>query len=339
MLRLGAIGVVLLLLLGAFGYAGGLFTPGQLTPQRFIDQFEAGGVHAGFRRNHAKGVCVSGYFEGNGTGGRYSSAALFGKGRVPVIGRFALAGPQPYLADAPHAVRSMALQFTLPDGERWRTGMNNIPVFPFATPEIFYANMVASNGDTAAKQAFLNAHPETVAAMAIIKAAPTSSGFNNTRFNGLNAFYFVDAQGKKTPVRWSVVPEQPFVAVDDSAPHADKNYLFDALVADIEHAPQHWRLLVTIGEPGDPVTDATKQWPEKRETVDAGTLTINRIEDEMRGPCRDINFDPLVLPKGILPSSDPLLSARSAVYSRSVTARDSEVKQPSAVYVGEAGNE
>ena len=43
-------------------------------------------------------------------------------GRVPVIGRFALAGGQPYQADAPHTVRSMALLFKLPSGEEWRTG-------------------------------------------------------------------------------------------------------------------------------------------------------------------------------------------------------------------------
>ena len=46
---------------------------------------------------------------------------------------------------------------------------------------------------------------------------------------------------------------------------------------------------------------------------------------------RDINFDPLVLPDGIAPSDDPLLSARSAVYSQSYTRRAGEQKQPSAM--------
>jgi catalase len=39
----------------------------------------------------------------------------------------------------------------------------------------------------------------------------------------------------------------------------------------------------------------------------------------------------LVLPSGIAPSDDPLLSARSAVYSRSYTRRAGELKSPSAV--------
>jgi hypothetical protein len=37
---------------------------------------------------------------------------------------------------------------------------------------------------------------------------------------------------------------------------------------------------------------------------------VTGIEAEGDGNCRDINFDPLVLPAGIAPSDDPLLSAR-----------------------------
>ena len=47
-----------------------------------------------------------------------------------------------------------------------------------------------------------------------------------------------------------------------------------------------------------------------------GTLTLDSVESDDTSPARDINFDPLVLPAGIAPSDDPLLSARSAVYSR-----------------------
>jgi catalase len=72
-------------------------------------------------------------------------------------------------------------------------------------------------------------------------------------------------------------------------------------------------------------------WPDTREHIDVGTLTIDNIEDEAHGRCRDINFDPLVLPWGIAPSDDPLLSARSAVYSQSFTRRAGETKEPSAV--------
>jgi catalase len=148
--RLAAIGAIVLAVTGGFAYAGGWLTPARLTPVRLVDTFEqVNGLHSGFRRNHAKGVCVAGFFESNGRGVRLSRAAVFVPGRVPVTGRFALAGGEPYAADAARTVRSLALRFALRDGEEWRTGMNNIPVFAVSTPEGFYEQLAASGRDAA----------------------------------------------------------------------------------------------------------------------------------------------------------------------------------------------
>src|SRR5580658_3032824 len=69
--RLVVIAVVVAVIVGAFAYLGGWLTPNELTPARFVDAFEqADGVHAGFRRNHAKGIGVSGFFDSNGNGAR-----------------------------------------------------------------------------------------------------------------------------------------------------------------------------------------------------------------------------------------------------------------------------
>ena len=104
------------------------FTSNALTPARFTDAFEdVDGVHPGFRRNHAKGVGVSGFFESNGNGVRLSKAAVFAPGRVPVIGRFSLGGGRPDAADTPDAVRGLGLQFSLANGELWRTAMIHLP--------------------------------------------------------------------------------------------------------------------------------------------------------------------------------------------------------------------
>src|SRR5216684_4401703 len=118
--RLALIGVALAAVAGTFAYLGGWFTPNELTPARFVDGFEqVNGVHPGFRRNHAKGVGVSGFFESNGNGARLSKAAVFQPGRVPVIGRFSLSGGQPYMPDGPAAVRATGFAFRPPDGEEW----------------------------------------------------------------------------------------------------------------------------------------------------------------------------------------------------------------------------
>src|ERR1700761_2620320 len=146
--RLTLIGVALAAVAGTFAYLGGWLTPKALTPARFTDGFEEGnGVHPGFRRNHAKGNGVSGFFESNGNGVRLSKAAVSQPGRVPVLGRFSLGGGKPYAPDSASAPRGLGLQFSLPDGELWRTAMIHLPVFPFRTPEAFYENLLASKPD------------------------------------------------------------------------------------------------------------------------------------------------------------------------------------------------
>jgi catalase len=337
--RLALIGAVLAAVVAAFAYLGGWLTPNELTPARFTDGFEqVNGAHPGFRRNHAKGLGVSGFFESNGQGARLSKAGVFRPGRVPVIGRFSLGGGQPYVADKPDTVRGLGLQFSLPDGGVWRTTMINLPVFPFSTPSGFYEQMLASKPDPetgqpdpAKMQAFLARHPEFVRAMTALKDRPVSSGFENTTFYGLNAFRFVIATGDSTPVRWLFRPEQPFEAAGTPSGAQDKNYLFDALIAQIGRGPLQWHLVVIVGQPGDPTNDASSAWPEGREAVDVGMLTLDLAESDQTSAATDITFDPLVLPPGIAPSDDPLLSARSAVYSQSYTRRAGEAKQPPAI--------
>lgn len=341
LLRLSTIGAVLAGGAGAFAYAGGWLSPGALTPARVIDRFEqVNGPHPGFRRNHAKGLCVAGHFVANGAGARLSKASVFAAERAtPVEGRVALAGGQPYAADAEATVRSLALCFRLAGGEEWRTGMNNIPVFPVRTPEAFYEQLLAAKPDPATGKpdperlkSFFAAHPESAKAAALIKARTITSGFADSTFWSLNAFRFVAADGSVTPVRWAFVPETQ--ATPESAAQAaqtDKNFLFDDLTAQLRQGPRRWHLFATLGRPSDATADATVPWPIDRETVDLGTLTLTGSVPEEAGNCRDINFDPLVLPDGIAPSDDPLLSARSAAYSRSFTRRAGEAKSASAV--------
>jgi catalase len=185
---------------------------------------------------------------------------------------------------------------------------------------------------------FLAKHPESAKAMQWIRDHPVSSGFANSTYNSLNAFRFINAEGAVVPVRWTMVPSQPFEPISPAdLGQVDKNYLFDALIASIHNNALQWHLVITVGQPGDPTSDATLPWPPDRQQIDAGTLTIDQVESDDTSPARDINFDPLILPNGIATSDDPLLSARSAAYSQSFTRREGEHKESSAVSAAETG--
>jgi len=56
-------------------------------------------------------------------------------------------------------------------------------------------------------------------------------------------------------------------------------------------------------------------------------LVVHRIEAEADGPCRDINFDPAVLPAGMRTSDDPFPAARSAAYAVSYDRRTAETER------------
>jgi hypothetical protein len=84
--------------------------------------------------------------------------------------------------------------------------------------------------------------------------------------------------------------------------------------------PQRWHLQVTLADPATRPMTRPRHGRPTAKTIDAGTLVLDHAEPQESGPCRDINYDPLVLPAGIEASDDPLLPARSAAYADFVSA-------------------
>jgi catalase len=332
---LAIIGLILGLGAVAFAYTGGWLTPDRLTPSRMIAALsDRGGDPAGHRRNHAKGICFAGYFAANGAGTPLSAAPMFASGRYPVVGRFAIAVGDPAAPDDTGRVESMAIRVVAPDGQEWRSGMNNSPVFVVSNPADFYALTQASDvvpgtdrTDPAALKAFFSNHPETNPFTQWASSAPWTASFADQTYNSLNAFLLVSAAGERRAVRWSMgstIPPQPVPKADLAG--LGPNYLEQDLKRRLAQGELQWHLVVTLAEPGDPTGDATRQWPADRRTIDFGTLVVQQTEDEAGGPCRDYNYDPMVLPAGIEPSDDPLLPARSSAYARSFDLRTAEAK-------------
>lgn len=305
----------------------------RLTAQRFTDTLEAAGAdHPGFRRAHAKGVCVAGWFEPSAQAPTLSSARVFAQPRVPVLGRLSIGGGDPHGADNSARVRSIALQLLSDDGQQWRMAMNSFPFFAVPTAEAFHEQAVAQLPDPATgapdprKMAALVAkYPSILAFQQWARSAPWPDSWATTQFNGINSFWFTNAQGQQRAVRWSWQPQAAVGELDAAArARADADFLARDLQQRLAVGPVRWNLVVTLAGPQDAIDDPTVAWPDEREQVVAGVLSLDRMQSQEQGACGELNFDPLILPTGMRGSDDPILSARSAVYSQSFNRRERE---------------
>jgi catalase len=197
-----------------------------------------------------------------------------------------------------------------------------------ATPQAFYDLLIASaSKEPDAMKTFAGAHPEIAAFGAWAKSAPWTGSWTQDRFNSLDSFIFTDGSGADHPVRWSLLPTAQAVPVSpEDLAKRGPDFLEQDIVARVRGGPQHWTMTVTVANPGDQTADPSKAWPDDRRTVEVGTLTVQQIEAEADGPCRDINFDPTVLPAGIRTSDDPFPSARSSAYVKSYDRRTAEAR-------------
>ncbi len=209
--RLAVIGIVMAGAAAAFACAGEWLSPDRLAHGRTINRFqEVNELPSGFRGNHAKGVCIAGFFESNGAGSRLSKAAIFERDRVLLIGRF---GGRPSAMDSAMAVRSLALRFSSPGGEEQRAWMNSIPIPTINTPEGVFDQLTATPPDPATSKpdpdkmlALLASHPETIRAAVIIRSQRPHPASGNAAYHRPDAFPFIDVAGTAHPVLWSMAP-------------------------------------------------------------------------------------------------------------------------------------
>ncbi|GJE62587.1 catalase family peroxidase [Methylobacterium trifolii] len=279
------------------------------------------GKHPGQRANHAKGSVVEASFTPSGEAARISKASVFAGPAVPVTVRFSDATGVPTIPDGsenanPHG---LSLKFKLADGSEMDVVTNALKFFPVATGEEFRDLLKAVSqsgpgvGHPTPIETFVAAHPAAATAGATAK---TPSSLARQVFNGVNAFVFVDKDGKRQAFRYRIVPSEGEELLSaEAAAKQGPDYLMEEIRTRLAKAPVTYRILAQLAEAGDPTDDATKPWPDARRTLDLGTLTLTKPVADSASAEKALLFMPNALPDGVEPSDDPLIDARVQAYA------------------------
>ncbi|KAH8815512.1 catalase-like domain-containing protein [Xylogone sp. PMI_703] len=283
------------------------------------------GKFPGVRSSHAKGIFVKGQFTPSSQAKDLCLAPHFNKLSIPVIARFSLFTGIPDLASTdpranPHG---LAVRFLLGSGPHSATTdivCHASPLFPGATGEEVLAFFESLRDNTI--EEYMKTHPD--AAAFVQENRPTPRSFADQTFYSINAFMLTNADGAHVFVRYRWIPTTGSKSLTlEELSVKDANFLFDELPGLLDKEPICFKLVVQIAEEGDVTDNCTIIWPEERNIVEMGELKLEKIMEKAELPPQDktIIFSPIPNVEGIEPSADPILAARSAVYSSSGQAR------------------
>lgn len=308
-------------------------TPNASDPNVFINQFEATfGKFDGYRRSGAKGICATGEFVGSSDARQLSTANVFGGKPIPVTIRFSVGGANPNAPDNSKSQRNLALAFSSPNGEQWLMGNISAPVFGASTPQQFLGLIASRQPDPATKmpdpakvKAFNEANPEVLLLPKYLASQPVPASYASVNYWGVHAFGLVNAKGVTQFGKWVFEPIAGVQGLsDDEAKAKGPHFLFNDLRERVKDGKVAFNFNFELAEMGDKIDSATTPLPMGRKKVTLGQLKVTSVSPDGNGACLTINYNPNVMPKGVVPSTDPLIAARAAPYAVSLGRRLTE---------------
>jgi catalase len=289
-------------------------------PEALVDALNAVfGKHPGKRSGHANCFCVKGSFTPTAAAAGLSKAPhLSGKGPWPVVGRFSMGGGNPAAPNTDKGnARGLALHFDLGGGSVTDMVVISAPVFVAKTPEKFldFLQRVASK-DQAKIDGFFEENPESKNQGAWLKARPVPASYATVSYFGVHTFTLTNADGKSQIIKWKFTPKGGEAGLsDEEAKAKDADFYRPELAERLAKG-----LSAILGEPGDATDDPTALWPEQRESVKVGDLSISALEDD--ATCDAGVFDPTNVVDGIAgPENDGIFQLRSPAYAISFSRR------------------
>lgn len=273
------------------------------------------------RALHAKGTIAAGTFRASGALAGLTTAAHLVGGETAAAVRFSYPSGDPKAADSIPSGRGCAVKLRALAGPHDLVAVSS-PAFPVRDGRSFLDLLAARVPDpvTGAPDpgrigAFMEAHPESLAAITAAITAQIPRSYATLAYNGLHTFFLIDSAGSRQPFRygWEPPAGESFLELEE----ATGLDLGEELEQRLETGPAVLDLVVQLGEPGDPTDDPTAIWPE-RPSVVAGRLDILTVRPEHE----PIIFDPNNLPEGLArPDGDEILALRRLVYGLSYATR------------------
>ena len=176
-----------------------------------------------------------------------------------VTARFSNGGGDPGIPDYAREARGMAIKFYLADGGKTDIVALSLPCFFVRTPEDFIAFTKARLDPEKLMPGFLGAHPEALPAIQAALGADPPESYATCAYNAIHSFRWLDAGGGSRLVRYRLEPEEGERSLSgEEAKARGRDYLQEEILGRAETA---FRLLVVLGEEGDPVDDPTVAWP------------------------------------------------------------------------------
>lgn len=286
------------------------------------------GVHPGYRRAHARGICCRAVFRPNGLAAAFTTAAHLQEQESAAVVRFSGSSTDPALADLLSPAKGMAVQFSLPDGGSTSLVGATVPVFFARTPESF-VDIVrtahkAQEGNLGPlelmKEITTHFSESKESFLSLNKLKPPAS-YAELQYYCIHAYFFVDTEGRKRPVKFEWKPEAGVrsLSLADARQQPDR-YLEDELELRLKDEPVIFQLDVIFGEDGDPTDDPTKAWPDDRRRIEIGRLCLTEVITEPE----ELLMDPGAVTEGIELSDDPILHFRRTAYGESFHRRRKE---------------
>jgi catalase len=279
-----------------------------------------GGVHAGYRPAHAKGVMLTGVFQASPEAASLTRA-LHARGETPVTVRFSDFAGIPSVADNSEfaSPRGCAIRFHLGPHVHTDIVAHSHDGFPVRTAEEMegFLRAVAATDPSQthpnAIEQFLGAHPSALAFVQAPKPIPTS--FARESFYAVSAFKFTAPAGVGRFGRYRILPELGNEYLDAAGAAAKgPDFLFNEIKQRVATGPVKFHVIVQLAADGDPVDDATIRWPESRPLIKFGEIALNAVVAEGDPEKRRYIFDPIPRVDGIEASTDPLFQPRADVY-------------------------